>query len=98
MSSMTERDTTRLSFLMASLVSSPDLASRFVERVLSDEQAGTFASVVKAVRTSIEQATPNGPPTRTTLRKVAEELISENSDQKKTAGRLLAAALESAPR
>ncbi len=95
---MTERDTTRLSFLMASLVSSPDLAGRFVQRVLSDEASGAFANVVKAVKASIEQAATDGQPTRTTLRKVAEELISESNDQKKTAGRLLAAALESVPR
>ena len=98
MSKLTERELNRLSFLMASLVASPELSSRLTQRVLDGESAQEpFGNVVREVARRITAAATQGPPTKFTLRDVAKDLmIAGRDDELVTAGRLLAAALESA--
>jgi hypothetical protein len=92
---ISERDMTRLSLLMASLVSSPAQAEKFIDLVRRNELHGELASIVDALRAELQAEASHGQPSRDTLRGVAESLIHAGAEPKRTAGRLLAAALES---
>jgi hypothetical protein len=92
-----ERDLTRLSFLMASLVASPDLWSRLIELVLRDEPASSaFRTVVAELRDLLAERGASGVPSISTLQEVAELLIHRD-DEQRALGLALSAALESAP-
>ncbi len=91
---ITERDMTRLSLFMASLVSSPDQASRFIALMRKNADDAAFASIIDALRTQIEASAAGAQPSLSTLRQTVESLIAKKSEPATTAGRLLAAALE----
>lgn len=89
-----ERDMTRLSLLMASLVSSPAQAVKLMNSVRSKPNDEGFASIVDALSSQIDAAAANGPPSDATLRHAVKSLIEQGSEPSVTAGRLLDAALE----
>jgi hypothetical protein len=98
---LTERDLTRLSFLMASLVTSPDLWERLIHRVLREEPtSSTYRRVVAELQRLLTRraASASGLPI---LRGAAEDLLHQGEEFRgeefRAAGRLLSAALESAP-
>jgi hypothetical protein len=97
MGRLDERDLTRLSFLMASLVASPELWTRLIGRVLRGEPASSpYAEVVAQVEQLLSERSVSHPADVDSLRDVADRLL-EGDDEARTAGRALSAALESAP-
>jgi hypothetical protein len=94
MGKLTERELTRLSFLMASLVATPALAPKLFGRVRTGPES--LDAVVAELRRLVLQATGTAVTTKETLRIVAGQLLASHTADEKTAGRLLAAALEPA--
>src|SRR5437899_2028319 len=94
-----ERELTRLSYLMAALVASPQLSDRLIERAIKESDASQpwFLELVREVAKQIRNLAHNSSPTWSTLRQVAGALIRNVDPEKQIVGRLLAAALESAP-
>jgi hypothetical protein len=93
-----ERELTRLSFLMSSLVADPSLSTRLIER-MSKDVPQSLEKIVQDLGKRIRAAAGERKPTWTTLHNVAGDLIrSESETDARTIGRLLAAALELAPR
>lgn len=97
MGRLSERELTRLSYLMGSIVTSPQLTARLVTRVLRDTDVEWFKALLRTVAERIERAARGQPPTTSSLREAALSLIGDSDPEKQTVGRLLAAALESAP-
>jgi hypothetical protein len=91
---ISERDMTRLSLLMASLVSSPAQANDFIVLVRKNGGDAAFASVIEALRSQIDASAGQAVPSLDTLRETAQSLVAQNSESAVAAGRLLASALE----
>ena len=93
---MNDADMTRLSLLMASLASSPALATRFISLVRENAAGDDFTGIINALDAHILQASAGqDSPNLSTLRKAVESLVAEgDSEPSRMAGRLLASALE----
>jgi hypothetical protein len=92
--SMNERDATRLSLFMASLVSSPGQANRFFDLARKNTDDGAFAGIINELAAEIGASAGQSQPSISTLKKAVESLVAKKEEPARTAGRLLAAALE----
>lgn len=88
---LSERELTRLSFLVAEVVATPDRAGRFFELVSQSNASPAFVGLVKDFTSRM--SSPDAS-TREGLRSVATTLLADADEDRRTLGRLLAGAIE----
>lgn len=96
MNNLNERELTRLSYLMSSLVVSPELYIQFIETMHLNQGTQQVMNLVQDLSSRISMNC-GSKPTRDELSQVAQDLIKEKQPELVTMGRLLAAALETYP-
>lgn len=100
MNKMTERELTRLSFLVDALVSSPRLWNELIGNVLSSKPNTTMETCANALKEAFNEAFASGRPSMhpdsEILRDVALKLMKSDAELSRASGQALARAIEGA--